>query len=128
MENERQKQKNDKPCWYVHKQTFFILILLFFQKLMLKDKCFSNCVCQLVLQYNVHCVQPTEMYNHVYNHRLKVHKNENFIGFDFEFCTISLLVMSNIKILQKKLFDWASIGGGTIFPRSPRTMRNEKNF
>ncbi len=25
---------------------------------------------------------------------LKVHKNENF-GFDFEFCTISLLVMSN---------------------------------
>ncbi len=25
---------------------------------------------------------------------LKVHKNENFIGFDFEFCTISLLVMS----------------------------------
>ncbi len=26
--------------------------------------------------------------------RLKVHKNENFFGFDFEFCTISLLVMS----------------------------------
>ncbi len=25
---------------------------------------------------------------------LKVHKNENFFGFDFEFCTISLLVMS----------------------------------
>jgi hypothetical protein len=25
----------------------------------------------------------------------------------------------NIKILQKKIFDWASIGGGTIFPRSP---------
>jgi hypothetical protein len=24
----------------------------------------------------------------------KVHKNENFFGFDFEFCTISLLVMS----------------------------------
>ena len=24
---------------------------------------------------------------------LKVHKNENFFGFDFEFCTISLLVM-----------------------------------
>ncbi len=59
---------------------------------------------------------------------LKVHKNENFFGFDFEFCTISLLVMSNIKILQKKLFDWASIGEGTIFPRSPRTTRNEKNF
>ncbi len=28
------------------------------------------------------------------SHRLKVHKNENFFGFDFEFCTISLLVMS----------------------------------
>jgi hypothetical protein len=26
--------------------------------------------------------------------RLKVHKNENFFGFDFEFCIISLLVMS----------------------------------
>jgi hypothetical protein len=26
-------------------------------------------------------------------HCLKVHKNENFFGFDFEFCTISLLVM-----------------------------------
>ncbi len=31
---------------------------------------------------------------------LKVHKNENFFGFDF----------------------------GTIFPRSPRTTRNGKNF
>ncbi len=51
---------------------------------------------------------------------LKVHKNESFFCFDFEFCTI--------KILQKKLFDWASIGEGTIFPRSPRTTRNEKNF
>jgi hypothetical protein len=25
---------------------------------------------------------------------LKVYKNENFFGFDFEFCTISLFVMS----------------------------------
>ncbi len=25
--------------------------------------------------------------------RLKVHKNENFFGLDFEFCPISLLVM-----------------------------------
>ncbi len=37
-------------------------------------------------------------------------------------------VCQNIKILQKKLFDWASIGGGTIFPRSPRTTGNEKIF
>jgi hypothetical protein len=27
------------------------------------------------------------------NVHLKVHKNENFFGFDFEFCPISLLVM-----------------------------------
>jgi hypothetical protein len=30
--------------------------------------------------------------------------------------------------LQKKNFDWASIGGGTIFPRSLKTTRNEKFF
>jgi hypothetical protein len=34
---------------------------------------------------------------------LKVNKNDNFFGSDFEFCTISLLVMLNIKILQKYL-------------------------
>jgi hypothetical protein len=45
----------------------------------------------------------------------------NFVQFHCKIC-------QNIKILQKKLFDWASIGGGTIFPRSPRTTRNEKNF
>ncbi len=28
-----------------------------------------------------------------YSIPLKVHKNENFFGFDFEFCPISLLVM-----------------------------------
>ncbi len=28
------------------------------------------------------------------NNTLKVHKNENFFGFDFEFCPISLLFMS----------------------------------
>jgi hypothetical protein len=32
----------------------------------------------------------------------------------------------NIKILQNKIFDWASIGGGTIFPRSLKTTQNEK--
>ncbi len=31
---------------------------------------------------------------------LKVHKIEIFFGFDFEICIISLLFMSNIKILQ----------------------------
>jgi hypothetical protein len=33
-----------------------------------------------------------------------------------------------MKILQESFFDWALIGGGTIFPRSPRTTRNEKKF
>ncbi len=40
-------------------------------------------------------------------------------------------IVSYVKILRfckKKLFDWASIGGGTIFPRSPKTTGNEKNF
>jgi hypothetical protein len=35
---------------------------------------------------------------------LKVHKNENFFGFDFEFCTISLSVMSKYKDFAKKTF------------------------
>ncbi len=59
-------------------------------------------------------------------HALKVHKIENFFGFDFEICTISSLVMSKIKILQKNFFVCAIIGGVTIFPRSPRTTHNEK--
>ncbi len=53
-------------------------------------------------------------------HRLlKVHKNENFSGFDFEFCTIECQLCINKKILVKKFFDWTIIGGAT---------RNEKNF
>ncbi len=39
---------------------------------------------------------------------LKVHKIENFFGFDFG------------KILPKFFFDWAIIGGDTIFPLSLR--------
>ncbi len=35
---------------------------------------------------------------------LKVHKNENFFGFDFEFCTISLLFMSKYQDFAKKTF------------------------
>jgi hypothetical protein len=37
-------------------------------------------------------------------------------------------VCKNIKILQKNFFVCAIIGGVTIFPRSPRTMQNEKKF
>jgi hypothetical protein len=58
---------------------------------------------------------------------LKVNKNDNFFGFDFEFCTNSMLFMHN-KILVKNFFDWTIMGGATIIPRSPKTTRNEKNF
>jgi hypothetical protein len=36
--------------------------------------------------------------------------------------------MSKYLDFTQKNFDWAIIGGGTIFPRSPRTTQNEKNF
>ncbi len=47
--------------------------------------------------------------------RLKVHKNENFFGSDFEFCTISLLVLLKYYGFVKKNFDRATIGGDTLF-------------
>jgi hypothetical protein len=34
----------------------------------------------------------------------------------------------NNKILVKKFFDWAFMGGATIIPRSLKTTRNEKIF
>ncbi len=57
---------------------------------------------------------------------LKVHKNENFFGFDYEFCTISVLCINN-KIFGENFFDWTIMGGATIIPRSLKTKRNEKN-
>ncbi len=60
----------------------------------------------------------------VKNMTLKVHKIENFFDSDFGICVISLLVMSKYQDLTI----WAIFGGGTIFPRSPRTTQNEKNF
>jgi hypothetical protein len=33
-----------------------------------------------------------------------------------------------LRFYQKKNFDWAIIGGGTIFPRSPRIRHNEKKI
>jgi hypothetical protein len=36
--------------------------------------------------------------------------------------------MSKYEDFTKKNLDWAIVGGGTIFPRSPRTTQNEKNF
>ncbi len=35
---------------------------------------------------------------------LKVHKNENFFGFDFEFCTVSLLVMLKYEAFVTNFF------------------------
>ncbi len=35
---------------------------------------------------------------------LKVNKNENLFGFDFEFCTVSLLVMLKYEGFVKKFF------------------------
>jgi hypothetical protein len=45
----------------------------------------------------------------------------NFVLFQCYICI-------NNKILVKKNFDWAIMGGATIIPRSLKTTRNEKNF
>ncbi len=52
--------------------------------------------------------------------RLKVHKNENFFGFDFEFCTVSLLVILKYEGFVKFFFDWAMNGRDMIVPLSLR--------
>ncbi len=44
---------------------------------------------KILLHYNVTCYLLIDCSQDI----LKVHKNENFFGFDFEFCPISLLVM-----------------------------------
>ena len=62
------------------------------------------------------------------NLHLKVHKNENFFGFDFEFFTVSLLVMLKYDGLVKTIFDWATMGGGRIIPRSLKTTGNKNVF
>jgi hypothetical protein len=42
---------------------------------------------------------------------LKVHKNENFFGFDFEFCNVSFLVMLKYEGFVKNNFLLAHYGG-----------------
>ncbi len=42
---------------------------------------------------------------------LKVHKNENFFGLDFEFCTVSLLVMLKYEGFVKNNFGLGHYGG-----------------
>ncbi len=60
--------------------------------------------------------------------RLKVHKIEIFLASILKFVIFLCQLCQNIKILQKKFLDWASIGGATIIPRSLKTTRNEKIF
>ncbi len=55
---------------------------------------------------------------------LKVHKNENFFGFDFEFCTVSLLVMLKYECFVKTILYWTIMGGGRIIPRCLKTTGN----
>ncbi len=59
---------------------------------------------------------------------VKVTQELEFIGSDFEFFTISLLVMLNIKILENNYFDWTIMGETTIVPRSLKTKRNKQIF
>jgi hypothetical protein len=58
---------------------------------------------------------------------LKVHKIDIFLATILKFV---LFLVSYVKILRfyQKNFDWAIIGGGTIFPRSPWTTQNGKKF
>ncbi len=52
----------------------------------------------LLLHYIVVFMSVCSFYDH-----LKVHKNENFFGFDFfDFCTVSLLVMLKYEGFVKK--------------------------
>jgi hypothetical protein len=55
---------------------------------------------------------------------LKVYKNEKFFCFDFEFCTVSLLVMLKYEGFVKHTFDWATMEGGRIIPRSLKIILN----
>ncbi len=60
---------------------------------------------------------------------LKVHKIENFFGFVFEFCTVSLLIMLKYEGFVKKKFLLGHYGGGgRIIPRSLKTTGNAHFF
>ncbi len=57
---------------------------------------------------------------------VKVHKIENFFGFDFEICNISVLVMPNIKICKKILI--GPVLGEVRFFRVVLRLRGMKKF
>jgi hypothetical protein len=50
------------------------------------------------------------------------------IGFDLEFCTVSLLCMLKYEGFVKHNFYWATMGGGRIIPRSLKTTGNKNCF
>jgi hypothetical protein len=60
------------------------------------------------------------------DYHLKVHKNENFFGSVFIFCSISLLVTLKYLGFVKNNFDWAIIGEGTIIPLSLKSKGDKK--
>ncbi len=51
---------------------------------------------------------------------LKVHKNENSFGFDFEFCTL-LVKLKYEGFVRKNFWIGPLWGGGRIIPRSLKT-------
>ncbi len=59
---------------------------------------------------------------------LKVHKIENFFGFDFEVYTVSLLVMLKYEGFVTNNFGLAIMGGGRIIPHSLKTTGNKNCF
>ena len=65
----------------------------------------------------------------VYNVFKALKGTQNWEFFCLRFWNLHYFFVSYVKILRfykKKNFDWPVIGGGTIFPRSPRTTQNEK--
>ncbi len=82
-------------------------------------------VCMYSTHYNIKkYLQITSLTN-----RFKGTQDWEF--FWLRFWNLRYFFVSYVKILRfykKKIVEWAIIGGGTIFPRSPRTTRNEKNF
>jgi hypothetical protein len=59
---------------------------------------------------------------------LKVHKNENFFVSNFEFCSISLLVMLKYYGFVKKNFDGAFLGELRLFSLVLRLWGTKKFF
>ncbi len=59
---------------------------------------------------------------------LKGTQDWHFFGFDFKFCTVSLLVMLKYEGFVKHIFWLATTGGGKIIPCSLKTTGNKNYF